>query len=92
VALDPENNYDVPGISFTFNGGTYSTTFTYTYIGIFNAGTNLNVVASAEGYETDTKDVVVSDALDTTWQQITFLLSKTLVYKKADSHQLHAVR
>ena len=77
MALDPETNEAVPSILFTISGVAYNTT--PIVLGTFAAGTHLNITASAPGYLTESREVVVSYDMSTGRQQVTFLLSKIVV-------------
>ena len=77
MALDAQTNQAVPNIVFTISGVEYHTT--PTLLGAFAAGTHIYITASAPGFQTDTRDVVVSEDLNIHLQQVTFLLSKNLV-------------
>ena len=77
MASDAQTNQAVLNITFTISGVEYHTT--PTLLGAFAAGTHIYITASAPGYETDTRDVVVSEDLNIDRQRVTFLLSKILV-------------
>ena len=77
MALDPETNQAVPNILIAIPGVAYN--ITPIVLGTFAAGTHLNITASAPGYITESREVVVSYDMSTNRQQVTFLLTKFLV-------------